>query len=227
MIGRIVRYVRAHHVAFLALFLVLGGGSAYAAATLAPKNSVGSAQVINGSLQTKDLSKKARKALRGARGPRGLRGAAGAQGAQGIQGVKGDKGDKGDTGPSNAFGGFRDPFLDIGSGTTTLGTLPLGAGKYVIVAKQYLNNNGTANNRVACQLAAGSDTDTTPGDITFAGGDGADDRRVVPFMVVHEFTAPGSAVLSCTTPSQGANTVNAAQTKIIAIRVGSLSNTGI
>lgn len=39
----------------LALLLVLGGGSAYAAKTHLPKNSVASKQVKNGSLQGKDL----------------------------------------------------------------------------------------------------------------------------------------------------------------------------
>lgn len=95
MSRRIIRYIRAHHIAFLALFLVLGGTSYAAASALVPKNSVGSPQVINGSLQTKDLSKKARAALKGNRGPRGFqgpRGATGAQGAQGIQGAKGDPG---------------------------------------------------------------------------------------------------------------------------------------
>jgi hypothetical protein len=109
MIGRIVRYVRAHHVAFLALFLILGGGSAYAAATLVPKNSVGSAQVRNGSLQTKDLSKRARKALKGNRGPRGPAGAAGAAGARGAtgptgaQGIQGIAGTPGTPGTARAY----------------------------------------------------------------------------------------------------------------------------
>jgi hypothetical protein len=92
MIKRVGSYLRRHHLALLALFIVLGGGSAYAAATLVPRNSVGSPQVINGSLQTKDLSKKARAALKGNRGPRGFQGPRGATGAQGAQGVKGDPG---------------------------------------------------------------------------------------------------------------------------------------
>jgi hypothetical protein len=78
----------------LALFFALGG-SAYAAGTaLLPKNSVGSRQVINGSLQTADLSKRAQRALKGRRGLRG------AQGAPGVPGAKGDKGDAGPPGPT-------------------------------------------------------------------------------------------------------------------------------
>jgi len=66
------------------------------AATVLPKNSVGSKQVINGSLKKADLSKKAVAALKGARGQQGARGE---QGLPGIQGVRGDKGDPGPAGP--------------------------------------------------------------------------------------------------------------------------------
>jgi hypothetical protein len=99
-----VRFLRRNTIALLALFLALGG-TTYAASTgLIAKNTVASPQVVNGSLQTKDLSGKARRALKGNRGPRGFRGAQGAKGATGAQGVKGDKGDKGDTGtPGSAL----------------------------------------------------------------------------------------------------------------------------
>ena len=90
------RFLRRNTIALLALFLALGGTTYAASTSLIAKNSVGSLQVVNGSLQTKDLSKKTRAALKGNRGPRGL---AGAQGAQGTQGPKGDKGDTGSTGP--------------------------------------------------------------------------------------------------------------------------------
>jgi hypothetical protein len=84
-------YLRRNHLALLALFFALGG-SAYAAGTaLLPKNSVGSRQVINGSLQTADLSKRAQRALKGRRG---------LQGVPGVAGAKGDKGDAGPPGPT-------------------------------------------------------------------------------------------------------------------------------
>jgi hypothetical protein len=53
------------------------------------KNSVGSKQVINGSLTRADLSKKTIAALHGVPGPRGAQGIQGAQGTPGIQGVQG------------------------------------------------------------------------------------------------------------------------------------------
>jgi len=75
-------------LACLALAIALGG-SAFAATALLPRNSVGSAQVINGSLQATDLSGKARTALRGRRGPQGAMGLPGPVGPTGPKGVQG------------------------------------------------------------------------------------------------------------------------------------------
>lgn len=93
------RFLRRNTVALLALFVALSG-TTYAAATALAPNSVGTKQVINGSLQTKDLSKKTRVALKGKRGLRGL------TGIPGLQGVKGDKGDKGDPGQGAIAWGY-------------------------------------------------------------------------------------------------------------------------
>jgi len=71
-------------ISLVALFVALGGTS-YAALGI-PRNSVGSAQVINDSLRTADLSARARAALKGNRGPAGP---AGAQGEPGPAGAKG------------------------------------------------------------------------------------------------------------------------------------------
>jgi hypothetical protein len=96
-----------HALALPVLLVALSGSSvaAYAAATkLLPKNSVGSGQVINGSLQKVDLSKKATAALRGAPGPQGPQGAAGLAGPAGPQGPNGDTGVPGAPGQPGAQG---------------------------------------------------------------------------------------------------------------------------
>jgi hypothetical protein len=91
--GRVVCYVRQHHVALLALFIAIGGTS-YAAAHL-PRNSVGtrqlrrnsvvSSKVKDGSLQTADFGKGAlAQGARGATGPAGSQGATGPRGATGA-----------------------------------------------------------------------------------------------------------------------------------------------
>ena len=92
---KIASHVRGHFVAYLALFFALGGTS-IAAVNALPKNSVGSPQIKNGSIQKVDVSRKTIASLRGSQGPQGP------QGAQGIQGSKGDRGDKGDAGAAGA-----------------------------------------------------------------------------------------------------------------------------
>lgn len=72
-------------MAAAALFISLGGTS-YAVATL-PKNSVGSAQVKNGSLTAKDLARGV--LTSGPQGPAGARGPRGAEGAPGPVGPAG------------------------------------------------------------------------------------------------------------------------------------------
>ena len=88
MLSRALQHLRRYVVVYVVLFVALSGTSYAATAKLVRKNSVGSAQVINGSLQKVDLSKKAAAALRGTTGPQGpqwrgradrARGAAGAE----------------------------------------------------------------------------------------------------------------------------------------------------
>ena len=103
MLGKTASYINRHHLALLALFFALGGTSFAAGNALLPTNSVGTKQVINGSLQTNDLSKTARTALKGnsgLRGPTGAQGARGAQGATGATGATGAQGVQGAPGQS-------------------------------------------------------------------------------------------------------------------------------
>jgi hypothetical protein len=97
------RFLRRNTIALLALFIALSGTTYAASTALIGANTVSSPQVVNGSLQTKDLSAKARKALKGNRGPRGLAGAAGAKGATGAQGVQGIQGVQGVAGTAVAY----------------------------------------------------------------------------------------------------------------------------
>jgi hypothetical protein len=93
-------------ISLLALFVALSG-TGYAAVVLAPKNSVNSASVVNGSLEKVDLSKKAVATLegnRGSPGAQGLKGDTGAQGPTGGPGAQGSKGDPGAQGPKGDTG---------------------------------------------------------------------------------------------------------------------------
>ena len=83
------RFLRRNTLAMLALFLALGGTTYAASTALIGKNTVASPQVVNGSLQTKDLSAKARKALKGNGGPAVLPEPQGSQGRREPRARKG------------------------------------------------------------------------------------------------------------------------------------------
>jgi hypothetical protein len=98
MSRRMLQHLRSNLVAYLALFAALTS-SGYAATTkLLPANSVGTRQVINGSLLSRDF--KSGQLPRGARGPRGFAGAAGATGPVGPAGPAGAPGARGADGPA-------------------------------------------------------------------------------------------------------------------------------
>lgn len=67
----------ANVVSTLCLFLLVGGGAAWAAIHL-PKNSVGAQQLKKGAVTPVKLSKSTKTALKGATGPQGPQGAPGA-----------------------------------------------------------------------------------------------------------------------------------------------------
>lgn len=108
--SRLTGHVRHNVVAYLALFVALGGTS-YAAIRL-PANSVGareiksdavrSSEVKNGSLLTTDF--KAGQLPAGARGANGEPGGIGPIGVQGEKGAVGDTGKTGDIGARGAAG---------------------------------------------------------------------------------------------------------------------------
>ncbi len=80
------RLTYSNVTASIALFVALGGTS-YAVTQL-PRNSVGSTQVRDGSLQRKDLASGMSRGPRGSEGPQGPVGATGARGSVGPSSVR-------------------------------------------------------------------------------------------------------------------------------------------
>ena len=72
-------------VAIVALFFALTGWGVAGVVALTP-NSVGTQQIVNGSIRLSDLNAGTVKALRGLRGPQGPEGPQGLQGQQGVAG---------------------------------------------------------------------------------------------------------------------------------------------
>jgi hypothetical protein len=97
MAASVTRHLRRNLVAYLALLFALSSTSYAAATKLLPPNSVGSRQVINGSLLKVDF--KSGQLPRGARGPAGAAGATGPAGPAGPAGPPGAKGQDGPPGP--------------------------------------------------------------------------------------------------------------------------------
>jgi hypothetical protein len=214
-----LRFLRRNTIALVALFLALGGTTYAGSTALIGKNTVASPQVVNGSLQTKDLSAKARKALKGNRGLRGLRGAQGAKGATGAQGVQGVQGP---IGPSDAYETSAPGASDVTSAAKTL-TLSVPAGSYSVTGKAQEQNRDTTNSAALhCTLS----TDAGPLDDmfstalpwssgTYGFGDAAN--------VVHgSFTAAAASTITFSCSRSNGSSMFVNNPTLTAIKVGAL-----
>ncbi len=130
---RVLTHLRRNLVAYVALFVALGGTSAYAAGAL-QKNSVGAKQLKRNAVTTKKVKDGSLLAADFAPGqlPAGQRGQAGPQGERGPQGEQGKEGNEGKEGKAGASG-FSVLDGPPPSGTTMSGyfgdQMPLAAGK--------------------------------------------------------------------------------------------------
>ncbi|MCU0258122.1 MAG: hypothetical protein MUF56_03775 [Solirubrobacteraceae bacterium] len=135
---RVLRHVRSNLVAYLALFVALGGTS-YAAVNL-PRNSVGTAQlkpsavtsakVKNGSLLAADFR---RGQLR-----------AGPQGAAGPAGPAGERGAAGERGPSEAYSVIGPSPVIVGPTAVEVAGVNVPAGAYTLSATGFIYGTGEA-----------------------------------------------------------------------------------
>jgi len=150
------RLTYANVMSSLAVVLVVGGGVSYAAVTLA-KNSVGGAQLRKDavtSAKVKDRSLLAKDFKLG-QVPAGKPGSAGSQGPAGAPGPAGPAGSAGPEGPSDGYvttaaGG---PSLGSFGTPTTLATLTLPAGSYLVTGQATLDNgSNTLSASVRCFL---------------------------------------------------------------------------
>lgn len=95
-------------ISSVCLFLLLGGGTAFAASQLG-KESVGTNQLKKGAVTPAKLSAAAKAGMQGPQGPQGQQGPRGATGARGATGLQGPKGDTGPTGQKGDKGDKGDP----------------------------------------------------------------------------------------------------------------------
>lgn len=205
-------------VGSVALLVALGGTAFATVAATLPRNSVGSAQVLNGSLRRVDVAP--RQSPRGLRGLRGLGGPTGPAGAGGAAGAAGAAGQAGPIGPTIAYSRFLNGPIAFPTSLTTIANLSIGqAGKYVLLAKVYGNyGSGAGSLAVTCRLVAGGDFDESKLAL------GVTTTSNTLFLnVVHDYAAAGSADVQCQMPT-GTGTANFV--KISAIKVANLENSG-
>jgi collagen triple helix repeat protein len=234
MNGRFLGFIRGNAIGLIALFVALGG-TTYAATAL-PRNSVGSSQVINGSLKKADLSGKAVSALkgnkgtqgtpgpqgaRGATGPagtRGSKGATGAKGPTGLQGVQGVQGVQGIAGPTNAYTNYG-TLTSISVGTTqTVSSVTLPAGRYTL-SGQVRFSEGNADGQetaLACNyISAG----TVHQSSSYGAYGVTNPTRTMPVIGDATLTFPASIFLRCNSVLKTALVVGS----MIATRVETIS----
>jgi Collagen triple helix repeat (20 copies) len=157
------RHFREHFVAYLALFVALSSTGYAAVSKLVPNNSVGSAQVINRSLQKVDLSARAVAALHGARGVRGPQGIQGVQGPPGSQGAQGAQGIQGAAGTARAYGHVAaDGTLSRSKNVIGINATPL-FGTYCITLAPSIDISQTG--LIATLDFADDDTDLSSGNV--------------------------------------------------------------
>ena len=123
-------------VSLVALFVALSGTA------LAATNYINGKHIKPHSIPKNRLTAGAIKGLKGDRGPAGAKGA------------KGDTGETGPTGPSNAYSTYAVGPTALGSGFTTVASLDLTAGSYVVVAKTQLEVPGAQG--TGCRLSDSS-----------------------------------------------------------------------
>lgn len=157
-------------VSGLALFIAFGG-SAIAKGLIHSADiaagAVTSKTIRNGGIMPSDLNASTRESLRGAQGPQGGTGATGLSGANGANGVDGTDGIDGIDGTDGIDGidGTIAPLfstngltpLPTGPLPTTVISLAVPAGNYVVLAKSQLSHTG-AGDSIDCTLKAGAAT---------------------------------------------------------------------
>jgi hypothetical protein len=137
----------ANVMSSIAVFLVVAGGTAFAATEMLPTNSVGMKQIKKEAVTPAKLSKASKATLTG---PKGATGSNGAAGAQGPKGDRGEKGETGAAGSSLAYArveetGKIDTTQSKGIGAMTVTVV--GTGEYCITGLPFEPKNVVASSQ--------------------------------------------------------------------------------
>lgn len=196
---------------------------------------VTSKNIKNGTIQTVDISAKAKRALKGNRGARGLRGPTGAQGAQGTPGATGQPGQ---TGPSGARGPSAAFYRTVASvplphatfppsDFVTVAELEVEPGSYLVWAKLWVNNLGTDSGLGYCFLfGPGGPADQTLTTIEAPPPSGLGQGEAMALNIAATPEEAGTIVLECidnTLATFSNSALTARDVVLSAIQVGSVT----
>ena len=202
-------------ISTLCLMLLLGGGTAYAATHL-PKNSVGAGQLKKGAVTPAKLSAGAKAALIGPQGPVGPQGSVG---DKGDRGDKGDQGDQGARGPSNAVTKFDPTAVAWATTPTTIESVDLGAGSWVVSATGQAVNHESSAEGAECRLIVGGTPVDASGELFLAAFPQPGAKQAVSLTGGATVAAGATAELQCEATFANGQIVDPS---ITAIQVGEL-----
>jgi hypothetical protein len=197
------------------------GGTSYAISRL-PAKSVGTKQIKRNAVNT---SKVRDGSLLGTDFKAGQL-PAGERGEQGLQGLPGTPGDPGARGPSDVFQTATTGQLTLASAVnpTTLASLSLPAGSFLVTGQATVDNgSNTLSGTAVCFLLRptasifgtvreGLDTNMTE-----------DDRAGATPVGALTLAAPATITLSCGYESTGSTDISAADRRLVAVQVGTLT----
>lgn len=199
-------------ISTLCLLLLLGGGTAYAATRL-PKNSVGARQLKRGAVTPAKLSARAKATLVGPQGP------IGAQGPKGDKGERGESGDQGERGPSNAVTKFDPAAVAWSTAPTTIESVSLGAGSWVVTATGQAVNHESSIEGAECRLLVGGTPVDASGELFLAKFPEPGAKQAVSLTGAATVADGATAELQCEATFANGQVVNPT---ITAIQVGEL-----
>jgi hypothetical protein len=186
-------------IAAVALFVALGGGAAYASGL------INGSQIKNHSIAAKKLTKSAVKSLHG------LKGAAGATGATGATGTTGA------TGPSSVASAYVAGPVAY-SAQTTIASLTLAAGKYLVQANTTIADSAEDEDTVCYLIDSSAGTIDQNYSATAQAG-----PNQTSISLIAPLTSTGSTVqVACLS---AASSTAAYYTHITALKVGSVTGT--
>jgi hypothetical protein len=211
---------RAATAAISAVLTLVVAGGGYAIASGGGTITVCVSHTTGALYRAGGCRKRDRKLSWNQTGPQGVQGNAGAQGAQGIQGIQGIQGV---TGPSNGYsaeavGGNGLSGFSIGDTPTTVSSLSLPAGSYMISGEATIyDTNATENDQ--CYLQSPSDTKIA---VSYGST-----TSTTPNGVLTEFapltTSGGTVTMVCYGTDSATDAVNAEGVHLTAIQLATVT----